>query len=146
MISMIACMSKNRVIGKDNKLPRTNKEDMKHFVDITSGHCVVMWDNTFKSIGKPLSGRRNVVLTKNNYPEVECYDNIEDVMKNCKDFIVIWGQSVYEQFLPFTDYIYLTVLMEEYEGDRHMPFFEDKFEVVKREWKDNLVFVEFKKK
>lgn len=146
MISMIACMAKNRVIGKDNKIPRSNKEDMKHFVSITTGKCVVMWENTFKSIGKPLPGRRNVVLTKNIYKDVECYDSIEEVMKNCKDFIVIGGQNVYEQFLPFTDYIYLTVLMEEYEGDRFMPFFEDKFEIVNREWRDDLVFIEFKKK
>jgi dihydrofolate reductase len=63
-LSLIAALAKNRVIGADNALPWRLPEDLKHFKALTMGHPVIMGRKTFESIGKPLPGRRNIVVTR----------------------------------------------------------------------------------
>lgn len=79
-ISLIAAMSLQGVIGKDNQLPWHYPEDLKYFRAKTLGHTVVMGRNTFLSLGKPLPKRRNIVLTSNPITGVECYLNKEDFL------------------------------------------------------------------
>lgn len=121
MIEMIAAMSLNGVIGKDNKLPWNYPDDMTWFVRHTTSKTLVMGRKTYESIGGPLRGRINIVLTSRPIPDVICYDDIYKVMKDFKEFIVIGGANIYEQFLPYTDKIYLTKINKKYEGDSFFP-------------------------
>ena len=80
-INMIAAMASNRIVGKDNKLPRHYSADLQHFKKVTSGHIVVMGYNTFLSIGRALPNRRNIILSQQPVEGVETYDSIEAMMK-----------------------------------------------------------------
>lgn len=132
MIKLIVAHDKNRVIGKDNKMPWHYSEDLKYFKNTTLNKDVLMGSNTLESIisylGKPLPNRRTHLLTsRNNVPyDVKIYNNVESVLdtfKN-KDLFVAGGKSVYEQFLPFADELYITFIDEEYEGDTHFPKYD----------------------
>lgn len=78
---MIAAMASNRIVGKNNQLPRHYSADLQHFKKVTSGHIVVMGYNTFLSIGKPLPNRRNIILCKEPVEGLKRYDSIENMMK-----------------------------------------------------------------
>jgi dihydrofolate reductase len=125
MISMIAAMDKNHTIGNKGKLPWTLPEDMEHFKNITIGKTVVMGRKTFDSIGKPLEGRKNIILTRNKDFKADCIilHSIEEVLEY-KDFIVIGGEEVYKQFLPLASKLYITLIPGELKGDRHFPKIE----------------------
>lgn len=122
MISMIAAISNNNVIGKDNELPWVIPEDLKHFKEVTIGHPIIMGWNTWKSIGeKPLPGRLNVILSRQNRPlqrskNIKQIHNFLDV-RNFKNPFIIGGSSVYNQYLPITDKLYITkVFLDVYGG------------------------------
>lgn len=78
---MIAAMAANRVVGRDNKLPRNYPQDLQHFKHTTSGHVVVMGRKTFESIGRKLPNRRNIILSRTPVEEVETYADIDTMMK-----------------------------------------------------------------
>jgi dihydrofolate reductase len=80
IINIIAAMSLNRVIGKDNQLPWHYSEDLQHFKNLTLDHVIVMGYNTYLSIGKPLPKRRNIVLTSKTIDGVETYTSIQAMM------------------------------------------------------------------
>lgn len=130
-ISIISALAKNRVIGKKNALPWYLPADLKHFKETTMGKPIVMGFNTFKSIGeKPLPGRKNIVLTKDaNYQVPEsCLlaTSIDEMLKICKDdpeVMICGGASVYQQFLPVADRLYLTYIDHDFEGDIFFPEF-----------------------
>ena len=130
MISMIAAMSLNRVIGKNNQLLWNIKEDMKHFVKMTKGKTVVMGRKTYESIGKPLPNRRNIVLSNNPdfKPEGVEVMTFEDALK-LGDITVIGGGQTYRQFLPHAETIYLTVFNINAVGDTYFPL------LFERTWK-----------
>lgn len=126
MIAMIACMSQNRVLGKDNQMPWHLPEELKAFKKITLGHTVVMGRKTFESIGKPLPGRINIILTRatDYHPEgCEVVHSLEDVLAIAKkqDVFIAGGAQLYEQFLPFAERIYLTIIHEDMAGDTFFP-------------------------
>jgi dihydrofolate reductase len=78
---MIAAMSQNRVIGKDNQLPRHLSEDLIRFKAITAGHTVIMGRSTYESIGKPLPNRRNIVISrKKTFTELEQYTDPQEAI------------------------------------------------------------------
>lgn len=136
MISLIAAMSKNRVIGRDNSLPWYLPNDLKHFKKLTTDKITVMGRKTFESIGKPLPGRINVVLTKDkNFKadEVIVFDNIKPVLKLGKaikdEIFIIGGSQIYHEFLPYADFVYLTLIDTYVEGDALFP------ELNKSHWK-----------
>ena len=81
IVNMIAAMASNRIVGKDNKLPRHYPADLQHFKKVTSGHIVVMGYNTFLSIGRALPNRRNIILSQQPVEGIETYLSIEDMMK-----------------------------------------------------------------
>lgn len=135
IVVIAAVAEKNRVIGKDNKLPWYISEDLKRFKRLTIGHPVLMGRKTFESIvarlGKPLPHRRNVVLTKSKYrpafPEVETYDSLEAALAALADekrFAIIGGESLFRKALTITDRLELTIVEGDYEGDAFFPAYE----------------------
>ena len=107
--------------------------------------------NTFLSIGRELPNRRNIILSKEPVEGLETYDSIENMIKQLNTehidqiFIIGWA-SIYRQFLPMADVIYLTEIKKAYEWDTSFPEFENEFTEVEREQTDEMDFVVYKKK
>jgi len=130
-------MAKNRVIGKDNALPRNYPDDLKRFKELTSGHAIAMGRKTYESIGRPLPNRRNIVLTSKAIDGVECYSSIDEMLKtleaeHVEDLRIIGGANIYSQFIALADYIHMTEIKMEHEGDTHFPAFEASFEIAEK--------------
>ena len=131
MITLIAACSKNRVIGKDGKLPWSLSEDLKRFKAMTLGNKILMGRKTFESIGsKPLPKRTNIVLTRDKdfkSDGVLVYNNIEEVLPIFKDIIVVGGSEIYKRFIKLADQIELTLIEKDFEGDSFFPDIDDKY-------------------
>jgi dihydrofolate reductase len=134
-ISMIAAMSQNRVIGKDNDLPWHLPDDFQFFKDQTKGHHVIMGRKNFESLPpkfRPLPNRTNIVLTRNKSFEAEgCIVLSElskalDVAREAKEeeAFIIGGGQIYELGLELSDTIYLTEVDATIEGDTTFPIFD----------------------
>ena len=127
---MIAAMANNRVIGKDNDMPWHMPADLKHFKAVTMGKPVVMGRKTFESIGRPLPGRTNVVVTRNSEWQAEgvevvsSTDEALNVLKDVDEVMIIGGGKIYEQMLPLATTLYLTFIELEVEGDTQFPDWE----------------------
>jgi dihydrofolate reductase len=118
--SAIVAQDTNRIIGGDNKLLWHLPEDLKRFRDITMNSPIVMGRKTFESIGKPLSGRENVILTTNkDYKADGCF-----IYNNMDEFI-IGGGEIYKLFFPHIDRLYITLVEGEYVGDTTFPHYSD---------------------
>lgn len=126
-ISLVVAQSLNRVIGKDNELPWRLPADLKHFKTLTMGKPIVMGRKTYNSIGRPLPGRRNLVLSTKqdlDIPGCEVFHSVGDVLQAlsaAEEVMVIGGASVYEQFLDVADMIYLTQVDARLDGDTFFP-------------------------
>jgi dihydrofolate reductase len=140
-LSLIAALAKNRVIGADNALPWRLPEDLKHFKALTMGHPVIMGRKTFESIGKPLPGRRNIVVTRSgNFRAEGCevVDSPEAALRAsaglAEEVFVIGGAELYRAFLDQADCMYLTEIDRDVEGDARFPdFIRDEWQEVSRE-------------
>lgn len=148
---MIAAMASNRIVGKNNQLPRHYSEDLRYFKSVTLNHTVVMGYNTFLSIGKPLPQRRNIVFSKEPIEWVETYTSIEEMLQTLSaqgedEIFVIGWVSMYTQFLPKADKIYLTEIKQPYEGDVSFPIFENEFEEIQRTAGKEMDFVVYQRK
>jgi dihydrofolate reductase len=130
IISLIAAMDRNRLIGKGNRLPWRLPADMKHFRKLTLGKPVVMGRRTFESIGKPLAKRTNIVLTRDpHFSAGGCIvaRSVDEALREadgCEEVMIIGGYSVYEQFLNLAERLYLTQIHKCFEGDVYFPAFE----------------------
>ncbi len=149
-LAIIVAIGKNRVIGRDGKIPWHISEDLKRFKRLTTGHTVLMGRKTWESLGKPLSDRRNVVLTSKPIPSVECYSSIEtalEALKNQEKVFVIGGAQIYAELLDKADELYLTFVDEDVVGDAYFPMYEEllrtRFAEVSREERDGYVFVHY---
>jgi dihydrofolate reductase len=129
-ISVIAALAKNRVIGIENRLPWRLPEDLAHFKALTLGHPVLMGRKTFESLGCPLPGRTNIVITRNpDYrPEgVTLAASIPAALAACEDHdevFFIGGAELYAQAIPLVDRLYLTEVDIEAEGDAWFPDYD----------------------
>lgn len=130
IVSAIAAVSRNGVIGRDGRLPWSHPEDLKHFKKVTVGHTVVMGRKTWESLGRALPDRRNIVLTRQaglKLPEgvLRCGDLAEAVKLATSagetELFVIGGGEVYARALPRCDRLYLTRIEREVEGDARFP-------------------------
>jgi dihydrofolate reductase len=138
ILSMIAAVAENNVIGNKNTIPWHLPEDFKYFKETTLGKTIVMGLNTFNSIGgKPLPGRKHVILNNDlNYvvPEnCQVAHSIEEAMDIIKDEpepFICGGASVYAQFLPMAKKLYITEVHANLDGDTFFP------EISKEEWKE----------
>jgi dihydrofolate reductase len=136
IISIIVAIARNNAIGKDNQLLWHISEDLKRFKKLTTGHTLVMGKRTFESLpSRPLPNRRNVVITDIPGERIEgCVmaysidDAIEKMEGGAENFI-IGGGSVYRQFLPLADRLYLTLVYKDFEADIFFP------EIDYNEWK-----------
>lgn len=126
-ISLIVAMSSNRVIGIENRLPWHLSADLKKFKSITMGSPILMGRKTHESIGRPLPGRTNIVVTRNpDYRPQGCevYNDIESAMNRCRshhEIFVIGGATFYEAMLPVADFMYLTEIRRAFTGDTFFP-------------------------
>ena len=129
-IKLICAISKNNVIGNENKLPWNISEDLKRFKELTSNNWIVMGRKTFDSIGRPLPNRKNIVLTENKnlkIDSVEVFNSPKDVIefyKNSsdqKDLFIIGGTYIYELFLEYCEYLFITNVDKDYLGDAFFP-------------------------
>ena len=104
-ISIIVAMSKNNVIGANNALPWHISEDLKRFKSLTMGKPIIMGRKTFDSIGRPLPGRKNIVITRNTdlkikgVDVVSSLDNVFSLIKDEEQVFVIGGEEIYRIFL-----------------------------------------------
>ncbi len=143
-ITLIAAMSENRVIGKDNALPWHIPEDLKRFKEITSGHPVIMGRKTYESIGRLLPNRTNIIITRDpNYDikEAVITHSLDDALEKAKqspggdfEIFVIGGGQVFEQAISLADKLYLTIVHATIKGDSYFPdYSEFTKEVYRRE-------------
>lgn len=138
-LSLIVAMTPSRVIGNANQLPWPRiKEDMEWFRKTTMGHVVIMGRKTFESIGKPLKGRTNFIVSKTASQIEGCrvFDSLIEaifaaLITDPKPFI-LGGAAIYEQALPYVKTIYLTEVKKEYPGDCKFP------EILESEWTREL--------
>lgn len=130
-ISIIVAMSENRVIGVDNRLPWHLPADLQHFKSITLGKPIVMGRKTYESIGRPLPGRTNIVVTRDpdfRPDQVVVADSLQaalDAAAGADEVMVIGGASLYAQMLPKASRLYLTVVHQVIEGDAFFPDLND---------------------
>jgi len=134
-ISIIVAIAENSAIGKDNKLLCYLPNDLKHFKNITLGHPVIMGRNTFLSLpGGALKNRRNIVITdqqSDKFESCEMVFSIEQAQQICKienEIFIIGGASIYKQFLPLANKLYLTMIHHSFEADTFFP------EINRKEW------------
>jgi dihydrofolate reductase len=140
-ISIIVAIAENNAIGKDNDLLWHISDDLKRFKKITSGHKIVMGKNTFLSLPvRPLPNRTSIVITDDtadNYEGCIMAYSIGDAMSKCGDdeeCFIIGGGSIYTQFLPLADKLYLTKVDRSYEADTFFPEIRsDEWELIEQE-------------
>lgn len=147
MISIIAIVAKNRAIGCNNKLLYDIPDDMKHFQSITTGHVVIMGENTFHSMRDlPLPNRVNIVLTLNNSFKAEnCLvaHSMEESIKlgkaqNKGEIFFIGGGMIYKQALHLADKLYLTIVDDEPgEADTFFPDYSEFKNIIKTEARES---------
>lgn len=138
-LAMIAAQSENRVIGTNNKLPWYLPEDLKYFKRVTLGKPIIMGRKTFESIGRPLPGRTNIVITRNPdwhhsgacvravhslQAAVELAESLA-LINGFEESVIIGGAEIYALALPRADRIYLTQVHAEVQGDAYFPALDD---------------------
>ena len=130
-LSIIAAMARNRVIGRDNRLPWRLPADWRRFKRLTMGHHLIMGRKTFESIGRPLPGRISIVLSaKTSYAPsgVQVAPSLEDALllaRGDDEVFIGGGAGVYRQTLARTDRMYLTLLPQDVEGDTYFPRYDE---------------------
>jgi dihydrofolate reductase len=129
VISLIVAASMNNVIGAKGDLPWRLSADLKRFKGLTMGKPIVMGRKTYESIGRPLPGRQNIVITRNSDFVADACDVVSsieaaiDAAGDAEEIMIIGGSHIYEAFLPRADRIYLTRVQAEVEGDAYLPEF-----------------------
>lgn len=139
IISLIAAMSENRVIGRENTIPWSIPSDLKRFSEITMGHPVIFGRKTFESIGRPLPGRKNIILSGQKDYRVEgatVVHSLADALNLCdseEEVFICGGGPLYQEAISRADRIYLTVVHGVYEGDTFFPEIPAAFTEISRE-------------
>lgn len=160
IVIIAAIAEKNRVIGKDGKLPWHISEDLRRFKSLTTGHAVLMGRKTFESIvarlGNPLPERRNVVLsstaTYRQHSDVEVYPSLQSALKaleNEATVFVIGGESLFREALQIATRLELTMVEGDYQGDAFFPEYENllgsRFQLSFKEEKNGFRFETYSK-
>ncbi len=124
-------MASNRVIGINNTLPWHLPADFKHFKSVTMGKPILMGRKTFESIGRPLPGRTNIIITNNrSYSAEGCHvvNSIDEALAlthDASEAMIIGGASFYQQTLPIAQRIYLTIIHHSFDGDAYFVALDD---------------------
>lgn len=132
-LSILVAMARNRVIGQNNKLPWHLPADLKHFKFLTMSHTIVMGRKTYESIGRPLPGRTNIIITRQTSfeaPGAMVVNSIEDALQICEEtshqtseHFIIGGEKIYQQTLQLCQRMYITEIQKDFEGDAFFPNF-----------------------
>jgi len=145
MISLVVAMARNRTIGAGGKLPWHLPEDLKRFKRVTTGHPIVMGRKTFESIGRPLPGRTNIVVTRDAakaIPGCRVAGSLDEALAlaaapdvpGSGEVCVVGGGEIYRQALPRADRLHLTLIDRDVDGDASFPALDwDEWTVVSRE-------------
>jgi len=129
IISLIAALDKNYLIGANNGMPWHLPADFKHFKEVTLGKPIIMGRKTFESIGRPLPGRKNIVVSRNGFTAdgIISADNVESAFQltgKVDEVMIIGGANFYQQLIDKADRMYLTHVNAECEGDTWFPKFD----------------------
>lgn len=127
LLTLIVARARNGVIGRDNTLPWRLPEDLAHFKRTTMGAPVIMGRKTWESIGRPLPGRRNIVVSRNaglRLDGAEIASSLEDALRLCvgvEQVFLIGGAQLYAEALPGADRLIVTEIDADIDGDAHFP-------------------------
>ena len=144
IVTFVVAVAENGVIGRDGKLPWRMPTDLKRFRKVTMGKPVVMGRKTYESVGKPLDGRDNIVVTRQKdfaAPGIHVAASVEDGLalarelgnaRNADEIAVIGGAEIFRAALPFADRIYLTIVKARPEGDTVLEPFDP------AQWRETL--------
>lgn len=140
-ISIIAATSTNNVIGIDNKLPWGLPKELENFYKLIYQKPVVMGHNTYRSIGKPIKDSKNYILSHDSslqIPDCAVINSTDVILKLAEqldtEIMVIGGESIYRQFLPFADKMYLTIVEHEFIGDAYFPAWpQDDWQIINQQ-------------
>ena len=148
MISLIVAYGKgNKVIGINNQIPWHIKEEFAHFKAYTLNKTLIMGEQTFISIGKPLVNRKTIVATLTdftyNHEDVsvtkDLFTTLNEYKEKDDELVVCGGATIYKLALPYVDKLVISEIKNEYVGDAYFPDFEDKFDLISSEDKGEFV-------
>ncbi len=149
-LALIAAIARNRVIGRGNTLPWRIPEDMKRFKRLTMGHAVLMGRRTYESLGRPLPGRRMLVVTSSPVAGVECFPTPDAALQAAAEepwVFVIGGAALFQTFLNRCDALYLTFVDQDPEGDVLFPPYDHllgtRYLLSSREDHDGYTFADY---
>lgn len=130
MIALIAAMTPDRVIGREGRIPWDIPGEQKRFKELTMGHTIVMGRRTYEEIGRPLPGRRTIVVsTTKNFDQPGCRTagSLTEALALSagEDVYISGGSRLYEEALPLADVLYLTEIEKKIEGDTYFPEFDE---------------------
>jgi dihydrofolate reductase len=131
--SLIVAMARNRVIGRDNRLPWRLPADLRRFKELTMGHTLLVGRKTFESIGRPLPGRTMLVASRREgyAPKgVQVVRSVQEALEVAREggeteLFVAGGAEIYRQTLPVADRLYLTRIEEDVPGDAYFPEYDE---------------------
>ncbi|WP_141603480.1 dihydrofolate reductase [Terrilactibacillus laevilacticus] len=126
MISFLLAMDEKGLIGKNNDLPWHLPADLQYFKKITMGHSIIMGRKTYESIGRPLPGRRNIILTRNkdySSEQAQVFYSEKTLLKYCDDpseeYFIIGGAELFKSLFPYANKLYITRIHHIFEGDTY---------------------------
>lgn len=126
-LSLIVAMATNRTIGINKQMPWHLSADLKKFKKITMGQPIIMGRKTFESIGRPLPGRENIIISRDpGYQQQGClvFNNLDSALQHCAEsdeVFVIGGATLYEATLARADRLYITEIQQAFDGDTWFP-------------------------
>jgi len=153
-LALIVAMTPTNIIGKDGQIPWKLSEDLKYFRRTTTGHAIIMGHKTYRSIGKALPKRRNIVLSRQKkleIPDCEVYSNLQDALnaayENDSCPFIIGGGEIYKEALPLATLLYITEVDFDLEGDTYFPKWnKNNWLLEKKELHKGYSFLVYKRK
>ncbi len=151
MFSLIVAYDENKTIGYKGNIPWHLPEDLKQFKAHTINKRIVMGNNTFKSIGKPLPNRHTIVITKNKKEDTSDVSYVSDLISFLKEnentneeIMICGGASIYKQALPYCNRLYISLVDGKHEGDTYFPDFDiSKYMLVNKTKFDGFTLFEY---
>lgn len=137
MISLLVAHDPDRVIGLNNELPWRIPEELAYFKKVSMGKAIVMGRKTFESIGRPLPGRLNIVVTRNQDYEAEgivVVHDLDEAIVKAKEYadevMIIGGSEIFRLAMGVADRLYITLIQKHFEGDTFFPIYGDEWKLV----------------
>jgi len=138
LISLVAAADEKNGIGKNNQLLCYLPADLKFFKQLTMGHHVLMGRKSYESVGKPLPGRTNIIITRQHLSIQDCFvfNSIEEGIIFAKnrgeeELFIIGGDNIFRQSLQLADLIYLTRIHHHFDADAFFPVLDDQWQLIK---------------